>query len=101
LWDSGLIHHIGGSDRVWVDRVEKRITPETEKNWSSTKVEDWTNESLSAAKRAYFYPSGSSTALRSGSRLGDDYARFAAPILEEQMARASVRLANELNAIFR
>ena len=36
-----------------------------------------------------------------GYRLGESYLVRAEPILKKQMARASVRLANELNAIFK
>ena len=34
-------------------------------------------------------------------KVADDYVRMADPILHEQLARAGVRLANELNATFR
>jgi nuclease S1 len=100
LWDSDLIRHLGGNDRVWVERVNRTITPETVKTWSRGAVEDWADESLRAAKRAYSGPEGSPATLTSGARLGEDYVRMAKPIVQEQMGRAGVRLANELNAIF-
>jgi hypothetical protein len=74
LWDSDLIHHIGGNDRAWGERVRQTIT--------------------------YHDPEGSPAPLASGARLGEDYVKMADPILREQMGRAAVRLANELNAIF-
>ena len=114
LWDSDLIHHIGGDDRAWDARVERLITPQAVKEWSGKSVEDWATESLQAAKLAYHNPDARGNAkddvipilaetrpVPTGTTLGEGYARMADPILREQMARASVRLANELNAIFR
>src|SRR5262249_29676789 len=34
LWDSDLIHQIGGDDRAWASRVERGITPEAIEQWS-------------------------------------------------------------------
>ena len=56
LWDSDLIHRIGGDDRAWVDQVERQITPEAIEDWSRGIVDDWANESLQAAKLAYGGP---------------------------------------------
>jgi hypothetical protein len=101
LWDSDLIHHIGGNDRAWAARVKQSVTPESVATWSRGTVEDWADDSLRAAKLAYRNPDGSDAPMPSGTRLGEDYVRMANPILREQMARAAVRLANELNAVFR
>jgi hypothetical protein len=101
LWDSDLIHRVGGDDRAWVARVERRITPEAARTWSAGKVEDWAGESLHAAKIAYRNPEGPPSPMASGDRIGAAYLKMAEPILAEQMARAGVRLADELNAIFR
>ena len=101
VWDSGLMRHIGGNDRTWVDRVEPLITPDHVKTWSAGTVEDWANESLKAAKVAYLVPKGPKGPMPSGTTLGREYVEAAEPILREQMARAGVRLANELNAIFK
>jgi hypothetical protein len=100
LWDSDLIHHIGGNDRVWLERIERTMTPELAKAWSHGTVEEWADESLRAAKRAYSGLEEPPAPLASGARVGEDYVRMATPILREQMGRAGVRLANELNAIF-
>ncbi|WP_435010495.1 S1/P1 nuclease [Tundrisphaera lichenicola] len=99
LWDSGLIHRIGGNDREWVTRIERRITPESSKAWSKAGVEDWANESLQTAKIAYD-PSRKLGPMTSGARLESDYLKAVEPLLIDQMARAGVRLADELNAIF-
>ena len=101
LWDSDLIDHVDFGDKEWMKRITGEITPEKAAEWSKGDVEDWANESLAAAKRAYKFPEGTVTSLRTGVEIGEDYARFARPIIEDRLARAGVRLANELNAIFR
>ena len=104
LWDSDLIRHVGGNDHAWLERIEKRINPETVKTWSRGTVEDWANESLQAAKVAYHDPKDTredNKPMPTGTTLEKDYLTRAEPILEVQMARASVRLAAELNTIFR
>jgi len=101
LWDSDLIHRIGGNDQAWVHRIEREITPKTVQEWSKGSVDDWTNESLQAAKLSYRPLDDAPKVSPKGVKLGEDYVKRAEPILGEQMARASVRLANELNAIFK
>jgi hypothetical protein len=101
LWDSDLIHRIGGDDRAWVSRVERDITPETIEEWSRGSVDDWADESLQVAKIAYRPLDDAPRIIPRGFKLGETYLVRAEPILTEQMAKASVRLANELNAIFK
>jgi hypothetical protein len=101
LWDSDLIRRLGGNDDAWTRRVEKAITPDHARSWSKGTPEDWATETLHAAQAAYRETDTAKTPLSSGVTLGDPYLRRAEPILIEQMARASVRLADELNAAFR
>ena len=101
LWDSDLIHRIGGDDRAWAARVERDITPETIKEWSKGSVDDWADESLQVAKLAYRPLDDAPKIIPRGYKLGESYLVRAEPILKKQMARAAVRLANELNAIFK
>jgi hypothetical protein len=101
LWDSGLINEIDRNERAWVERIAPLLTPDHVRSWSQGTVEDWTTESLQDARKAYYFPAGAHQPLASGTRLGDDYVSFARPILEHRLAQAGVRVANELNAIFR
>jgi len=101
IWDSDLIDHAGLGDRAWMERINAEITPERAAGWSKGDVEDWATESLEAARRAYHLPGGPDTPLQSGAELGDAYAKAALPIVQDRLARAGVRLANELNSIFR
>ncbi len=100
LWDSGLIRRIGGNDQVWVARIERAITPRTVQLWSRGTPEAWADESLQAAKVAYHDLEGAPRLVPSSYTLGDAYVKQVEPILIDQMARASVRLADELNAVF-
>ncbi len=101
LWDSDLIRHVGGNDRAWVARIERAATPEAAKTWSRGTVEDWADESLQAAKFAYADPGTGPRPIATGATLSPGYAHRVGPTLVDQMAHASVRLADELNAIFR
>jgi hypothetical protein len=101
LWDSDLIHRIGGNDQAWMTRVGRDITPETVKEWSRGTVDDWADETLQVAKLAYRPLDDAPKLIPRGFKLEEAYVKRAEPILEQQMARASVRLANELNAILK
>ena len=61
----------------------------------------WADESLQVAKLAYRPLDDAPRIIPRGYKLGESYLVRAEPILKKQMARASVRLANELNAIFK
>jgi hypothetical protein len=100
LWDSDIIEHERMSDGRWLERITPMLTPANVAAWSKGTVEDWATESLNAAKQAYDFPKGSNQPLQTGSLLGEEYMKFADPIVRDRLARAGVRLANELNAIF-
>jgi hypothetical protein len=101
LWDSDMINEISRNERTWVERIEPLLTPENVAAWSRGTVEDWATESLLDARAAYLYPPGSRTPIPSGTRLGADSVAFARPILERRLAQAGVRVANQLNSLFR
>jgi len=58
------------------------------------------HESLAIAKIAYRVP-GTGQLLKPGTELGDDYYEFALPIVRQQRAKAGLRVAATLNAIFK
>src|SRR5262249_40416753 len=101
LWDTDLINHIDRNERAWADHIARLLTAQNVEDWSRGRVEDWATESLQEAKHAYYYPHGTHQPLASGTRLGKDYVSFARPIIERRLAQAGVRLANELNGLFR
>lgn len=96
VWDSGLIEETRQNDRAWADRVRGRITPEGTRAWANDPVETWANESLATAKLAYRGPGRDGPSVTNGARLGRAYHEFALPIVEDRLARATVRLAHVL-----
>lgn len=101
IWDSAILDHAGLSDDAWVAKLREIITPEAVEEWSRGGVEDWANESLAYAKLAYQKPKGSEKPLRSGTKLDQRYVDDAMPIVRKRLAQSGVRLANELNSIFK
>lgn len=100
LWDSGLIEHTRDNDRAWAERVRRRIPAEQVKRWIDAPVEDWATESLEIARTAYEGVRPGAR-LEAGSRLGTAYFETHLPTVERRLAQASVRLAHELNEMFR
>ncbi|MDR3635224.1 MAG: S1/P1 nuclease [Isosphaeraceae bacterium] len=101
LWDSDIVNAVSRDERQWARRIEPLLSPDNVRAWSRGTVEDWTNESLQDAKAAYHFPAGAKDPLPSGTSLENDYVAFAQPVIERRLAQAGVRLANELNALFR
>ncbi len=75
------------------------LTPELAAQWSKGTAIDWANESSAAARRVYCFP-GTNRLLRAGTARGEQYVRFALPIVQRRLAQAGVRLAAVLNKIF-
>jgi hypothetical protein len=101
MWDTDLIDAVSRNESAWVERIVPLLTPENVAAWSRSNAEDWATESLLEARKAYYFPDGTRRPIASGTRLESDYVTFARPILELRLAQAGVRLANELNALFR
>ena len=99
VWDTDLIEHHKRAVPDYVRLLEARITPELATEWTQGSVEDWANESLAIAKRAYTQPGGTGE-LRSGAKLGEPYYQANLPLAEQRIAQAGVRLASLLNATF-
>lgn len=100
LWDSQIIEHRGWTEEEWVKQLDTLATPDKVAEWSKGTVADWATGTLAMAKLTYHLP-GSHELLPSGTKLGEDYYRFALPIVQQQLAKAGVRVAEVLNGIFR
>lgn len=100
VWDSQVIEWHSGDEAEWLKELNALATPEKVIEWSKGSLENWATESLEAAKMAYRLP-GSQRAMESGTKLGEDYCQFALPIIKSQLAKAGMRVAVTLNAIFR
>lgn len=99
VWDSDLLEHANLARSQYTQALEKQITPDRAAEWSRGSVEDWANESLQFARKAYTQP-GTTGELRKGAKLGQPYYEANLPLAEQRIEQAGVRLASLLNAAF-
>src|SRR5262249_8346903 len=96
VWDSGLLREgYRGERDLFGDLIEMARSPGA-REWPRGTVEDWVNESLEVARRAYVLP-GSRQFARSGATLGRDYEEATLPLAARRLAQAGVRLSKVLN----
>jgi hypothetical protein len=100
VWDSQIIERYTPGGQELLGDLKGITSPAFAAEWSKGAPEDWATESLHAAKEAYCLR-GTQNVIQSGTSLGDDYCRMALPIIQEQLAKAAVRVAFVLNAIFK
>jgi nuclease S1 len=96
LLDSQIIDRYSQDEAQWVQELNALATPAKSAQWSRGSLGDWATESLEEAKLLYREP-GSENLMGSGTKLGEEYYRFALPIIRMQLARAGIRLALTLN----
>jgi hypothetical protein len=60
------------NERFYLANINRLTNPKLAAKCSKGTPEDWATESLQAAKEAYCLP-GTKTAMKSGTRLGEDY----------------------------
>ena len=92
-WDSGILELTGENEEALAQRLSGRITPESKRRWEKGLLRDWSWEAhLIAIRVAY-------AALPSGSPkvLDEEYVRRAREVIEEQLTKGGVRLAELLN----
>jgi hypothetical protein len=90
VWDSQMID---GTKLSYTELAQSLGMPDkaTVKEWQSTKVRDWANESMTYRPQVYKVGKGS---------LSYEYVYYNMPIVEERLVRAGVRLAGILNEIY-
>ena len=98
-------NHLSNTDNIcvaqlWLRELNALATPQMAAAWSKGSVEEWATESLVEARRAYCLP-GTDKLITSGTKLGEEYCRFALPIIQLRLAKSAVRLAVTLNQILR
>ena len=93
VWDSGILNSMGEDEGALADRLSAQITPEKKKEWRRGQPGDWAWEShLAAVQVAYgALPAGEDKVLDA------EYLRQARGVVEEQLSKAGVRLAELLN----
>lgn len=90
-WDGGLLKR-----KKWQQHSEEllqQITSSDSKKWRRGGLEDWATESLLITQDAY-------RLLPVSKKINDKYVTYFAPKLEQQMQKASVRLAAMLQSIY-
>jgi hypothetical protein len=93
VWDSGIIAPaVRGNERAYALQLLQNITQEQRQRWSEGSLVSWVNEGHEIAARIIY------SELPHSGTLPDDYETKALPIVNEQLARAGVRLALILDA---
>jgi hypothetical protein len=100
VWDSDIIDRRTKNINVWLWDLDHLSNPYKTAEWSRGTPEDWATESLQIAKTAYCYPE-TKILLKSGAELKDKYYAYALPVVQQQLAKAGIRLAYVLNEIFK
>jgi hypothetical protein len=96
IWDSGLLRIGYRNERALLDDLIDLARQPGAEAWSRDHVEDWINESLEAARKAYRIP-GAEGSIRTGMRLGREYQDANLPVAVDRLARAGYRLSDVLN----
>ena len=91
VWDSGLLTASGLGERAWVERVATRLAGANLRRLAGGTIVEWALETHRAARaHAYVIPSSH--------RLDRRWVAANEPVVEWQLALASIRLARILNA---
>lgn len=90
VWDNGLLDQYATDAKQATAQLNQWLTSQNEADLSRGSVTDWAMQSHDAARdHAYTFSTDK--------RLGEQYVKQARPVVEAQLARASVRLAFLLN----
>jgi hypothetical protein len=100
VWDSDIIDLHTKNVNVWLWDLDHRANPYKAAEWSRGTPEDWATETLQIAKTAYCYPE-TKIPIKSGAELKDKYFQYALPVIQQQLAKAGIRIAYVLNEIFK
>ena len=100
VWDVRVMERHSTDETIWLRDLNALATPQMTAAWSKGSVEDWATESLAEAKLAYCLPR-TQKLIPSGTKLGEDYCRFALPIIQQRLAQSAVRLATTINRTFK
>jgi len=99
VWDFRVMEWHSTDEGTWLQELNALVTPQMTAAWSKGTIEDWATESLAEARLAHRLP-GADRLIRSGTKLGEDYCRFALPIIQLQLAKSAVRVPSTVNQVF-
>lgn len=100
LWDTGMINQMGMPYEVYAARLEEALTPEVEA--AAVAEMDpvaWANESHALSMSNAYVDTDGAT-IKTGDGLGQEYIDRNLPVVDEQLTKAGLRLAEMLNGIF-
>ena len=100
VWDTQILKRAGMTLNAAAtgDMLASQITPAQASMWGGFDISSWARESFALAQaKAYVKPDG--TKVMQNDVLGDDYFDAARPVVEEQLKKAGVRLANLIEAV--
>jgi nuclease S1 len=100
VWDVDLIEYAGLSESSWVCRLDALADDPKNRGWVGGTPIDWANESLALGREAHLL-SSRGRKIESGNQLDDAYANASLVVVQQRLAQAGVRLAHELNEIFK
>lgn len=96
VWDHDLVFLNGKSQLQFARQLNGSITPENRKQWLGGTPDDWSNES-----RALVLDYGYHLQFSSGRELSMNYIREGRTIVDRQLQRAGIRLAEMLNRLLK
>jgi hypothetical protein len=94
VWDSGILEEHDRDAHHYADRLNGWLKSQPEGVFQEGSVVDWAMESHQIAK-------GNVYVLPEDLKLGEDYYRANVPVVDQQLAKAGVRLAKLLNDALR
>ncbi len=96
LWDSDMIERVSTSEDVWLADLAALDRAENRKAWMAGSVEDWSTESLPAARAAYMVP-GTEKRIKPVQKLGQGHMAIHMPVARRRLCQAGLKLAWVLN----
>jgi len=94
VWDSGILEEHDRDAHHYAERLNTWLNSQPEGTFQEGSVVDWAMESHRIAKdHVYVFPDNR--------KLGEDYFRANVPVVDQQLAKAGVRLAKLLNDALR
>ena len=101
VWDGGMIDHTHRTRTAYVAHLQNWIATQNISAIESGTVTDWANETHDqAVNHAYKTADASADFPATGGQIGQGYHDANIPVVDEQLAKAAVRLAKILNDTF-
>jgi nuclease S1 len=100
VWDAGLIDHKGQTRAEYVKDLETWIATQNVTAIEAGTVTDWVLEAHALAKSTAYQDPQTNSMVQSGAALDQPYYQANIGVVDQQLAKAGVRLAKVLNDTF-